>query len=200
MMNNLVKGYTSDIKKLCDNLDFYEINKVFKEIEDAYDNRRKIFIAGNGGSAGTSNHFSCDFSKNAIVDDTKRAKLITLSSNVEYITAIGNDIGYEWIFTEQLKNLMEDGDLIILISASGNSPNIVNVAEYVKERNGKVIAFTGFSGGKLKGIADLSVNVNSDSYEKIEDIHMILMHIIVCHFKSLFAKDFEKICHKPTLK
>lgn len=184
-MSELVKEYTNDIKRLCDALDPNEMDSVFESIETAYKSGKTIFIAGNGGSAATANHFSCDFSKNAVKDETKRARLITLSSNVEYITAIGNDISFESIFSEQLKNLMSDGDIIILISASGNSPDILNAAQYVKKRGGKVIAFTGFWGGKLKQIADICINVEIDSYEKIEDIHMMLTHMIVCHFKSL---------------
>ena len=186
-MVKLIHEYTQDIKRLCDALDENKLNEAIERIAEAYRNGKHVFVAGNGGSAATANHFSCDLSKNAIKGDQNRVKLITLSSNVEYITAAGNDIGFDDIFTEQLKNLMEDGDLIILISASGNSPDIVGAARYAKSRNGVIVGFTGFSGGALKALSDVCVHIDIDSYEKVEDMHMMLTHIIVCGFKSMFG-------------
>ncbi len=180
----LISGYLADIRKLCDELDRASLSAAVEIIRKALSEDRQIFIAGNGGSAATANHFSCDFSKNAIKAESGKPRLITLSSNIEYITAIANDISYEDIFAEQLKNLMNDGDLIILISASGNSPNIIRAAEYAKSRKGRIIGFTGFSGGKLKGLSEICVNIAVDSYEKVEDMHLVLTHIIVCCFKS----------------
>lgn len=98
---------------------------------------------------------------------------------------MGNDFCYAEVFSQQLKNLMDDGDTVLLISASGNSPNIVSAAEYAKSRGGKVIGFSGFKGGKLKELSDVNVNIPPESYEQIEDLHMMLTHIIVCYFKSL---------------
>ena len=184
-MENLMKGYTDEIRALCANLDKDGLSQVLKAFKKAYDENRRIIVAGNGGSAATANHFFCDFSKNAVKNSEKRAKIISLASNVEAITAVGNDISFEEIFVEQMKNLMEEGDLVLLISASGNSPDIVRAAEYAKSKNGVVAGFTGFSGGKLKEIADVSVHITSESYEQIEDIHLMLTHIIVCYFKSL---------------
>lgn len=184
-IKNIINDYTNDIKALCDALDRDALEAALLAIKDNYLSGHQLFVAGNGGSAGTANHFSCDFSKNAVKDQTRKPHLITLSSNVAYITAIGNDITFDAIFEEQLKNLMNDGDTVILISASGNSPDIIRAAEYAKSRGGKIIGFTGFSGGKLKEISDVCVNVAIDSYEKVEDLHMIFTHIIVCYFKTL---------------
>lgn len=184
-MKQIIMDYISDVKRLCDILDVEEIESVCQLFLEAYKSGKKIFVAGNGGSAGTSNHFCCDFGKNAVKGETNRPQIISLSANIEVLTALGNDFSYADVFSEQLKNLMSDGDLILLISASGNSPNVVKAAEYVKSRNGKVIGFSGFAGGKLKELSDININIPSDSYEKIEDLHMMLTHIIVCYFKAL---------------
>ncbi len=184
-MENVIKSYTDEIQALCAGLDRGELSQVLKAFKDAYDKNRRIFVAGNGGSAATANHFFCDFSKNAVRNSDKRAKIISLASNVESITAVGNDLCFDDIFVEQLKNLMEEDDLVLLISASGNSPDIVRAAEYAKSKHGVVVGFTGFSGGKLKEMADISVHVASQSYEQVEDIHLMLTHIIVVYFKSL---------------
>lgn len=184
-MSNVIKEYIADVKRLCDTLDIDKIDGVCEVVLEKYKAGKQIFVAGNGGSAGTSNHFSCDFGKNAVKSDTKRPKIISLSSNIEVLTALGNDFSYAEVFSQQMKNLFNDGDLIILISASGNSPNVVSAAEYAKSRGGVVVGLTGFEGGKLKDLSDVYVNIPSYSYEKIEDLHMMLVHMIVCWFKEL---------------
>ena len=183
-MSEVLYNYLEEIKEQCNKLNTENVSQAVALVRKAYEDGKRIFVAGNGGSAGTANHFSCDFSKNAVKNRTKRAKVITLSSNTEYITAIGNDIEYADIFSEQLSNLMEDGDLIILISASGNSPNILKAAEFAKQKNGKIIALTGFDGGKLSKLADVSINNPVESYEQAEDMHMIVLHMFVKCFKE----------------
>ena len=184
-MKNVITDYINDVQRLISILDPEKIAAVCDLLLETYKSKKKIFVAGNGGSAGTSNHFTCDFGKNAVKDDDRRPKIISLSANVEVLTALGNDFSYAEVFSQQLRNLMDDGDTVILISASGNSPNVVEAAEYAKKRNGKVIGFSGFKGGKLKALSDININIPSDSYEKIEDLHMMLTHMIVCCFKSL---------------
>lgn len=188
-MKQTIINYTNDIINLCRILPSDKIEEVCTALLNAYKNKKTIFIAGNGGSAGTANHFTCDFGKNAVTSDSDRPKIISLSSNIEVLTALGNDFSYQDVFTEQLKNLMNDGDVIILISASGNSPNVVTAAEYAKNRNGTVISFTGFSGGKVKDFSDIFIHIPSESYEKTEDLHMIITHIIVCVFKEMHIGD-----------
>lgn len=180
-----ITEYINDVQRLISSLDTDALESACKLMLDSYKNGKKIFVAGNGGSAGTSNHFCCDFGKNAVKGDTNRPKIISLSANIEVLTALGNDFSYAEVFSQQLKNLMDDGDTLLLISASGNSPNVVEAAKYAKERGGKVIGFSGFEGGKLKELSDVNVNIPSNSYEKIEDLHMMLTHIIVCYFKEL---------------
>ncbi len=184
-MKQLIMDYINDIHALCNGLDVDEMNKLCEALLESYKAKKQIFVAGNGGSAGTSNHFCCDFGKNAVKGDTNRPKIISLSANIEVLTALGNDFCYADVFTQQLKNLMNDKDTVLLISASGNSPNVVTAAEYAKSRGGKVIGLTGFEGGKLKELSDVAINIPSTSYEKIEDLHMMITHIIVCYFKAL---------------
>lgn len=195
-MKYKISEYRQDIIHLCEEMNPEKIEKVCKAFLKAYYQKKQIFVAGNGGSAGTANHFVCDFGKNAVKSDSHRPHVLSLSANMEVITALGNDFSYDEIFSQQLKNLMHDGDLLLLISASGNSPNVVKAAEYAKSRGGTVIGFAGFSGGKLQEISDICITVPSESYEKIEDIHMMLTHILVCYFKEL--KLFQEIPWQPS--
>lgn len=151
---------------------------------DAYRHDRQVFVAGNGGSAAAANHFVCDFGKNAVKAPLRRFRMISLSDNVEKITALGNDISFEEIFRQQLINLMNEGDLLILISASGNSPDLVRACEYAREKRARVMTLSGFGGGKIKEFADAAIPIGLTSYEQIEDIHMILLHMFVCFFKE----------------
>lgn len=187
-MKQVISDYIKNIHDLCESLDTESLNAACELMLESYRAGKKIFVAGNGGSAGTSNHFCCDFGKNAVSGDLNRPKIISLSANIEVLTALGNDFCYDEVFSQQLKNLMDDGDTVLLISASGNSPNVVSAAEYAKKRGGKVIGFSGFSGGKLSELSDINVNIPSTSYEQIEDLHMMLVHIIVCYFKALELK------------
>lgn len=184
-MNPVIKNYVKDIHCLCDTLDTEQLDAACRLLLETYKEGRTLFVAGNGGSAGTANHFCCDFGKNAVKGDVNRPKIISLSANIEVLTALGNDFCYAEVFSQQLKNLMRDGDTLLLISASGNSPNIVAAAEYAKSRGGKIIGFSGFAGGRLGELSDVHVNIPSASYEQVEDLHMMLTHILVCYFKSL---------------
>ena len=184
-MKELISAYTRDIKNLCDRLESENLALAMQEFKAAYDRGSRILVAGNGGSAACVNHFYSDLGKNAVKHSPKRVKIISLSNSAEAITAIGNDINVDSVFSEQLVNLMEPGDLVLLVSASGNSPNILKAAQVAKEKCGRVVAFTGFAGGALKGMADICVNVESESYEQIEDLHLMLTHMVVCYFKSL---------------
>ena len=174
---NVIQDYKKD-------LDEEALEHACQLLLTAYRENRQIFVAGNGGSAGTANHLSCDFGKNAVKTRTRRPKILSLSANVEVLTALGNDFSYADVFVEQLRNQMNDGDVILLISASGNSPNVVRAAEYVKSRGGKVIGMTGFSGGRLRELSDVALHIPCESYEESEDLHLILTHMIVCWFKD----------------
>lgn len=185
MFKEYIDSYNKKLLPVLQNIDADEFRRVIETLRDAYQNDKQVFIAGNGGSAGTANHFVCDFGKNAVLDPEKRRfRIISLSDNVEKITAFGNDIEFAEIFRQQLINLMNEGDVLMLISASGNSPDLVRAAEYAKEKNAKILSFAGFQGGKIKQVSDACIVAPLESYEMIEDVHLVLMHMIVYFFKN----------------
>ena len=169
-------------------LDIFQFDrKILDVIKNSVKNSQKVFVAGNGGSASLALHYVCDLSKNANPDwknNKKRIKAICLAANIGYMTAIANDNSYDEVFSQQLVNLASKKDILILISSSGNSPNIVRAAELGKEIEMIVIGITGFKGGKLKSICDYSAHLEYDSYEVSEDIHSIFGHFMVCFLKE----------------
>ena len=177
--------YKLEIKKA---LDLFRFDgEILDILKNSIRKNQKIFVAGNGGSASTANHYVCDFSKGATKDwenNPSRFKAIPLSSNLGYITAIANDSSYDEIFKQQLVNLASKEDIVIFISASGNSPNIVRAAEYAKELEMIVIGITGRQGGKLKELADYSAHIENDSYGICEDVHSIFGHFLTEYLRE----------------
>ena len=142
-------------------------------------NKKKIFVCGNGGSAAIANHYICDYLKFFREKTKIKTQVYSLSSNIETITAISNDISYDKIFSYQAESLCEKGYLIIIISSSGNSKNIVNLLKYTKKQKLTTIGFSGFDGGLLKKKSDISIHINANNYGISEDSHHILMHLIL---------------------
>jgi D-sedoheptulose 7-phosphate isomerase len=163
-----------------------QFQKIIDILAEAYKKDKQVFIAGNGGSAGSANHFVCDFGKNAVdfKSGKRRFRIISVSDNIEKFSALANDISFEETFSFQLGNLMNEGDVLIIISASGNSPNVVKACEFAKTKNASVIVLAGFKGGKIKAFADAAIVADLNSYEQIEDIHLIVLHMIVYYFKN----------------
>ena len=178
---NFAQNYIGQLKQTLDGLPLTQINEIKDILLDAYSKNKRIFIIGNGGSAATASHFACDLSKGTTIgnpDMKKRFKFIALTDNIPLLTAWGNDADYSQIFVEQLKNLLDKDDVVIAISGSGSSENILKAVEYANEKGALTIGLTGFAGGKLKDIAHKCLIVSSDSMERIEDIHLILGHLI----------------------
>jgi Phosphoheptose isomerase len=173
-----IDDYINDVKLLIDDLNKEDIRKTSNKIYDTYLKDKQVFIMGNGGSASTASHFACDLAKGTIVEGKKRFRVMSLNDNMAIITALSNDYGYEHVFSEQLKNLVNEGDVVISISASGNSPNIIEGIKYAKEKGASIIGFCGFEGGKLKELSDICIHAKSNSYGQVEDIHMFLSHMI----------------------
>ena len=165
--------------------DFAAVTDILKRV---YKDGKKVFIAGNGGSAATANHFVCDYGKNAAPAGMARPKIISLCDNIEVLTALGNDISFDEVFRFQLENLMEQGDALIVISASGKSPNIINACEYAKKMNAEIIALTGNNGGTAKGYAKANITTALASYEQIEDLHLVALHMVVKYMKVALAE------------
>ncbi len=184
MWSNLIANYLTELRAALDRLDTEDLIRALSALEDAHRNGKRIFTIGNGGSAATANHFACDFGKNAIKDEENRFKIISLAEGICAITAYGNDMGYENTFVQQLKNLMDPGDILIAISASGNSPNIIRAVEYARAQKSFVIGLTGFDGGRLKGLSDINIHAATDVIEAVEDVHLIALHIIVYAAKN----------------
>jgi D-sedoheptulose 7-phosphate isomerase len=176
------KNYLESLKATIDKISTRDVDKVIQLLYDAYLENRQIFLVGNGGSASTASHFACDLSKGTlqrVYDDTeKRFRIISLTDNVAILTAIGNDLSYDDIFSQQLKNLVNKGDILIAITGSGNSPNIINAVKTASNAGAVTIGFLGFDGGKVMGMLDHVIHIPSDHYGQIEDLHMVLAHMI----------------------
>lgn len=180
--SEFARNYLEELKGVLDRLPLDAVDRVAEAIALAHAEERQIFVIGNGGSAATASHMMNDLCKGTLGhkgDATwKRFRVIALTDNVSLMTAWANDTDFNHIFSEPLKNLARIGDLLVAISASGNSPNILAAAEVAKRLGVKVIGLTGFGGGKLAAMADVSFVVPSNGYGPVEDAHMILDHIL----------------------
>jgi len=185
MYKNDISNYIEKLQTTLGSLNIEDIDVCINELMKAYTNNNNIFICGNGGSASTASHFACDLNKGVSYGLEQKFKIIPLTDSLSTITAYTNDLSYDIIFVEQLKNFFKKGDILIGISGSGNSQNVLNAIEYVNENNGVTIGWTGFDGGKLKGLAQHSINANINDMQISEDVHMILVHIIM---KTLSTK------------
>ena len=177
-IENFVKMYTSRLSEILNALPedkFIEINNV---LQDARETGKQIFVIGNGGSAAAASHMVCDFGKNTRQPGKNRMRAICLNDNIPSVMAYANDEGYDVIFSEQLLALGKPGDILIAISGSGNSANILKALETAHQMQIKVIGLTGFKGGKMKAMTDICLVVPSDSMEMIEDVHLIINHIL----------------------
>lgn len=175
---NFAQMYTAQLNEALSQLPsngFEEINRV---LQDARETGSQVFVVGNGGSAATASHMVCDFSKNTREAGKNRMRAICLNDNAPSVMAYANDEGYDVIFSEQLLALGAPGDVLIAISGSGNSSNILKAIETARQMNVKVIGLTGFQGGKMKDMTDICLIVPSTSMEVIEDAHLVINHIL----------------------
>ena len=191
--------FTSEIKKYLQLLEhnlsalnILQINQIADVIQSAYDNGNTIFTMGNGGSGTTASHIVCDFNNGASAKLARKFKVMCLNDNVPSISAIANDISYDAIFKEQLKNFLRPGDVVIGLSASGNSKNIIRAIEYANKSGVTTIGFCGFDGGKLKKTAKYSIHIKVDDMKVVEDIHSIISHIIMKMLSAELMKRKSK--------
>ena len=180
-----MSGFITDIEKYLNGLsdaigklDRRQVDSVMNLLMETYEKGGRVFIFGNGGSAATASHFTCDFNKGVSMNLEKKFEFICLNDNVPTVMAIANDCGYENVFLCQLENRLRKGDIVIAISGSGNSKNVIKAAEYAKKNGNRVIALTGYDGGALLKLADHPIHVNVDDMQKAEDVHMILDHLM----------------------
>lgn len=178
--------YQQKLNNLFGQIDFDILEQITATIIDAYKNDKTIYVAGNGGSAATASHYKVDFGFFVRYFKKKRIKVVSLTDHSPLITAIGNDNSYDEVFTQQMQDYFNQGDVLIAISASGNSMNVVKAAEYANELGGTSIGLVGFEGGKLKDACKISLftpNPKGD-YGPIEDLHMIICHMLVSYLRE----------------
>jgi D-sedoheptulose 7-phosphate isomerase len=177
--------YIQQVNTTLDSVSENEIEDFINFLLDAYYNDKFIFIIGNGGSAANASHLAQDLAKGTRLTENqeKRIKAISLTDNISFITAQGNDEGYESIFVQQLRSFARPGDYLVAISGSGNSPNIIKAVEWANNKGVKTIGITGFDGGKLRKIANHSVHVNLNEMCTAESIHSVIFHYIVLELR-----------------
>jgi len=189
-----VANYLSSLQQTMNELPKENIVSVIELLQSARQDGRQVFIMGNGGSASTATHFVCDLAKNTRKDGLPHFKVIGLADNMALFSAYANDEGYENVFAQQLANLLMPDDIVIGISASGNSMNVLNAIALAKTRRSFTVGFTGFDGGQMAPMVDLNIHVNSNIIEHVEDVHLMLEHMIVKAIKDgAYAESMPKI-------
>ena len=176
--------YLEQLKDLLDVFPHERFEEIVTALIDTYNKGRQVFIMGNGGSGSTASHFACDINKGCCCDLEKKFKVICLNDNVPTMLAYANDLSYSKVFVEQLKNFLHPGDLVIGISGSGNSENVIQAVSYAKDRGAKTVGLTGFDGGKLAPIADIPFVAAINDMQKVEDVHMIVVHMLMQYLCS----------------
>ena len=171
-------AYTAELARAAGAMDVSSLDRAAALLRTAVRAQKMIYSCGNGGSCAISNHLLCDFAKGIQTDTEFRPHIASLSANTELITAIANDMKYEEVFAYQLNTLASPGDVLITISSSGDSPNIVRAIEVAQKHKMQTIALTGFSGGRSAQMAEVNVHVPSDNYGVIEDLHQSVMHAL----------------------
>ncbi len=174
--------YKARLLQAIEILDLTRVERAIELLAEARENGRSIFVCGNGGSASTASHFACDLVKGASYGRARRFRVMALTDQLPTLTAYANDVGYEVVFVEQLKNFAQTGDICLGISGSGNSPNVIQAMQYAASIGCRTIALTGRDGGKLGPLAELNIQVTEPHMGRIEDVHMIVCHMIGYYF------------------
>jgi len=186
------RAYVTNLTQLLETLDYQALVRIIDVFEKAYAQKKHIFFIGNGGSAATCGHFVNDLHAGSLRHGGGGFRAIDLTCNVASLTALANDVGYENVFVGQLEGQLDRGDVLVSISASGNSPNLVKAVDYAKTQGALTVGFLGFDGGALKGTCDVTIVVRTPKgeYGPVEDIHMVLDHLISSYF------CFKSLCKK----
>jgi D-sedoheptulose 7-phosphate isomerase len=190
MYEQAIKEYLQHEIDTIQSLDVDAIDKAMQLINQTYENEGRIFVCGNGGSSATASHWQNDFNKGISEYVEKKFHFCCLNDNMATIMAIANDIGFEEVFRFQLRGNLRENDIILAISGSGNSANVINAVEYAKAQGNKIIGLTGYNGGKLKKLSDISLHAPVMSMQITEDMHMMFDHLIMAIFyKELSGKN-----------
>ncbi len=172
-----VNLYLEKLNKSLHLISQQEINVFYDLILQAYQQQKQIFVMGNGGSASTASHMACDFNKGMSYRQSQKFRMICLNDNIPTMMALSNDVGYHVVFLEQLKNLMNEGDMVIGISGSGNSENVIQAIQYANQHRGITVGICGYDGGKLKEFAKYPVHIPVNDMQIVEDIHLVINHM-----------------------
>jgi D-sedoheptulose 7-phosphate isomerase len=186
--------YKSELLQAIDSIDLQAVQKAIEVLRGARDQGRRIFTCGNGGSAATASHFVCDILKGASFGREKRFRILALTDSLSTLTAYSNDVSYECVFVEQLKNHAEPGDVLIALSGSGNSPNVLRAMEYANSIGVHTVALSGRDGGKMGPLAKTEVRVAHPHMGRIEDVHMMVLHMIGYYFMEEEQQSLTQTC------
>jgi D-sedoheptulose 7-phosphate isomerase len=182
---NFPETYKTDLLTAIEAIDLAKVNQAIDWFKQARQDGKHIFVCGNGGSASTASHFACDIVKGASFNRESRFRIMALTDQLPTLTAYANDVSYDAVFVEQLKNFAQTGDLFMGISGSGNSPNVLRAMEYANQAGCRTLALTGRDGGKLGPMAQLNIQVAVPHMGRIEDAHMIVCHMIGYYFMDV---------------
>ncbi|HNY51138.1 MAG TPA: SIS domain-containing protein [Smithella sp.] len=194
-----IEKYLKLLEKKLNVLKTREINQIVNILKTAYDHGNTIFTMGNGGSGTIASHIVCDFNKGASAHLNRKFRVMCLNDNMPSVSAIANDISYDAIFVEQLKNFLQPADVVIGISSSGNSRNIIRAIDYANKKGAVTVGFCGFDGGKLKNAAQFCVHIDVDDMKVAEDIHSIISHMMMKMLSAALQKS-ERKQRQPTSK
>lgn len=193
-----IDHYLQELESVIRRVSREDLESVIELLYEAWRDERQVFVAGNGGSASTATHFSSDLAKFASEKGEKRFRAVALTDNVPLVSALTNDLGWENVYVEQLKNLMRDGDVFVAISVHGGSgadragiwsQNLLKASKFVKDNGGKVVGLVGFDGGILKVMADACIVVPINSTPHVEGLHVVLTHLICARLRELTAES-----------
>lgn len=190
-METFINQYFKNLNDVFDIISKKSIEDFFGILLDAYQKEQQIFIMGNGGSASTASHFACDINKGVSHNLEKKFKVFCLNDNVPAVMAYANDISYDVIFKEQLSNFLNVNDIVIGISGSGNSINVLKAIDYANQKNALTIGISGFDGGQLSGIAQKHILIPNDDMQIIEDLHMIIVHMSMQWLSKSLKKQWR---------
>lgn len=188
----LAQEYIKKLQHGLEKVEWKKVEAVARLIYDAWKKNKQVFILGNGGSASTASHMACDLGKGTlknVYSNEPRLRVISLTDNVATLTAFSNDVSFDEVFVQQLKNLVNKGDIVIGLSASGNSTNIVKAMEWAKAHGATTIGLLGFDGGALKQIIEHAIIFPEKHYGRSEDCHLILNHIILSYLMEYKKND-----------
>jgi phosphoheptose isomerase len=182
-------GYTDEMSRAMKTIEGVSFDRAAKVLSEAYLRNARMFSCGNGGSASIANHMQCDHIKGIQAGTDLRPRVLSLSANMEFLTAVANDLGYENVFVYQLQAQADPGDVLIAVSSAGRSANIVRALEWARDNGLRTIAITGFDGGTARTMAEISIHVDCANYGIVEDLHQAIMHALAQYVRQSQMTD-----------